>query len=163
MSLQQLVSYIVMTSIALSLVALLCDYSRVEDRFADSRNGTLLKISCIVFVGAVMGLTSIGGGILIIPALLFFYRETAKYVGTSIFIAVLSMAVMSAHYAFIGRGENIGDVNVNMAALMSVGSLFGVHFGATLSKRIAPKRLRIVVIAVILLAFVMMLADGMLW
>jgi uncharacterized protein len=161
-ALQNAVSYIVIFSIAFSLVALLFDYRRVENKFADSSKATLLKFSCLFLVGVVMGLTSIGGGILIIPALLLFYRETTRYVGTSIFVAVLSMAVMAALYGFIGRGRNIGDVDLNIAALMALGSLVGTHYGATLSKRMQPRRLKAFVISVIILAAAMMIADRML-
>lgn len=158
-TLQQFVSYLVIVSIAFSLVALFCDYSRVENKFAESRTGNVLKFSGLFLVGAIMGLTSIGGGILLIPSLLLFYRETTRYVGTSIFVAVLAMAVMSALYGFIGRNETVSDVNLSVAAWMSVGSLVGVHYGATLSKKIAPQRLQKMVIAVIVLALVMMLVD----
>jgi len=161
-TLQHIVSYIVILSIAFSLVALLVDYERLEQHLLKPGKGSALKYSCLFLVGTIMGLTSVGGGILIIPSLLIFYRETHRYVGTSIFVAVLSMAVMSALYAFIGRGENIGDVNLEIAALMSLGALAGTQYGARLSKRVEPRRLRITVIAVILLAVGMMIADRLL-
>lgn len=158
--LQQLVSVTVILSIVSALIALLLDYGRIDTARLQSRRA--LRFSCLFLIGAVMGLTSVGGGILIIPALLLFYGETHKYVGTSIFIAVLSMVVMSSLYGFIGRGDNIGDVDVRIAALMSVGALAGTHYGAVLSKRIPPKRLQGIVIAVIVLAVVMMIADRLL-
>lgn len=158
-TLQEVVSYLVMGSICLSLAALLLfDYRRF-DRLFRSRGGTLVRRSCLFLVGAVMGMTSIGGGVLIIPALLLFYRETSRYVGTSIFVAVLLMTVMSFLYAFVGRGQGASDVDLEIAAFMSLGSLAGVHYGAVLCKRIPPGRLQATVIAVIVLAVVLMLVD----
>ena len=117
------------------------------------------EVSVLFVVGAVMGMTSIGGGILIIPSLLLFYRETSRYVGTSIFVALLLMTVMSALYAFIGRGQGVTDVDLAAAVFMSAGSLAGVYYGAALCKRMHPRRLQKVVIGVIVLAVVMMVAD----
>ena len=158
-TLQDIVSYMVMASIIFALVALLFDYNRFENRFFSSRGGNAVKFSCLFLVGAVMGMTSIGGGILIIPALLLFYRETSRYVGTSIFVALLLMAVMSCLYAFIGRGQGMEDVRLNVAAFMSAGSLAGVHYGAVLCKRMHPRRLQAVVVGVVVLAVVMMVAE----
>jgi uncharacterized membrane protein YfcA len=44
---------------------------------------------------------------------------------------------------------------------MALGSLVGTHYGSVLSKRIDPKRLQLVVMAVIILAIVMMIVDKM--
>ena len=158
-TLQDIVSYMVMASICFALVALLFDYERLDTRFLSSRRGSVVKFPSLFLVGAVMGMTSIGGGILIIPSLLLFYRETSRYVGTSIFVALLLMTVMSALYALIGRGQGVTDVDFAAAVLMSAGSLAGVYYGAALCKRMHPRRLQKVVIGVIVLAVVMMVAD----
>lgn len=162
-TLQNVISYVIMASIGFSLATLLVDYRRVKTDFFNSHTGRVLKILCVFLIGAVLGMTSIGGGILIIPALLIFYRETTKYVGTSIFVALLSMAVMSCIYAFLGQtdGHAGGDVNVKVAALMAVGSLVGAHYGAALSKKIPPRRLQMIIIGVIILAVAMMALDRM--
>lgn len=157
--LQEIVSYMVMASISFALVALLFDYNRLDTRFLSSRRGAVVKFPCLFLVGAVMGMTSVGGGILIIPSLLLFYRETSRYVGTSIFVAVLLMAVMSTLYALIGRGQGAQDVDLAVAAFMSVGSFAGVHYGAALCKRMEPRRLQTVVVGVVVLAVVMMVVD----
>ena len=161
-TLQDVVSYMVMASICFALVALLFDYERVDTRFLSSRRGTVVKFPCLFLVGAVMGMTSIGGGVLIIPSLLLFYRETSRYVGTSILVALLLMTVMATLYAFIGRGQGATDVDLTAAVFMSAASLAGVHYGATLCKRMPPRRLQHVVIGVIVLAVVMMVADRIL-
>ena len=158
-TLQDIVSYMVMASICFALVALLFDYDRLDTRFLSSRRGAVVKFPCLFLVGAVMGMTSIGGGILIIPSLLLFYRETSRYVGTSIFVALLLMTVMSSLYVFIGRDQGVTDVDLAAAAFMSAGSLAGVHYGAVLCKRMHPRRLQAVVVGVIVLAVVMMVAD----
>jgi len=157
-TLENALEYVIMASIALAMLTLLFDYTRVNTQFLYTPGGKLIKFLCLFTIGAIMGMTSIGGGILIIPALLLFYRETRRYVGTSIFIGLFSLAVMSAIYAFAGQeGGHGGDVNVRIAALMAVGSLVGTHQGSALSKKIEPRGLQFVVIGVIVLAVLMMI------
>ena len=158
-ALQNAIGYVIIFSIGFALLILLFDHSRAEHDFLLSRTGRALRLPSVFLIGAIMGATSIGGGILIIPALLLLYGETLKYVGTSNFISIACMIVMSCIYAFMGRDGNVGDVNLRVAVLMSAGSLIGTHYGSALSKKIHPKRLRTIVIAVIVLAAVMMLVD----
>ncbi len=157
--LQDVVGWVVMASIGLALAAMLCGHDRLEGGVLSSGRRAVVKFPCLFLVGAVMGMTSIGGGILIIPSLLLFYRETSRYVGTSIFIALLLMTVMSLLYAFIGRGQGVTDVDLTAAVFMSAGSLAGVHRGAALCGRMSPGRLRTVVIGAMVLALLMMVAD----
>jgi len=160
--LQNVISYVIMFSICFSLVALLFDYSKFKkNSFFCSGPGRMVALFCSCMVGAIMGATSIGGGILIIPALLIFHRETSKYVGTSIFVAVVSMLVMSVIYSFLGRDGHFGDVNVKVAGFMALGSLVGTHCGSALSNRVDPKRLQLIVVAVIIIAAGMMFASKM--
>jgi hypothetical protein len=161
-TLETWVTYAIIASITFSIGALLVDYSKLKGNVFAVGRGRIAKWICVFLIGAVMGVTSVGGGVLIIPALLLFYRETEKYVGTSIFVAVLSMMIMSIIYAFVGGGGghgSAGDVNVKVAALMAVGSLVGTHYGTSLSKRLGPQRLQRVVVGVVVLAVIMMLID----
>ena len=106
-----------------------------------------------------MGATSVGGGILLIPTLLLVYRETSKYVGTSLFTGVLLLLAMSAIYAFVGQDAHFSDVNLRIAGLMAIGSLVGTHYGSDLSKKIGPRRLQFVVVGVVTVAAVMIYVD----
>lgn len=161
--LQDAIGYIIMLSIAFSIFALLFDYSKLEQKTTGSSHGRILAGLAVFLIGAVMGATSIGGGVLIIPALLMVFRETKRYVGTSIFISVLLMIVMSAIYAFIGQDGKFGDVDVGVGLFMALGSLVGTHMGSGISKKIEPGKLQYVVIAVIAIAIMMMLADKLNW
>ncbi|MEC9341470.1 MAG: sulfite exporter TauE/SafE family protein [Pseudomonadota bacterium] len=158
-ALQSAISYTVIGAIAFSLAVILIDFSRLRSRFFGTAAGRALGTLGVMLIGAVMGATSVGGGILIIPALILFYGETHKYVGSSIVIAVLLMAVMSGIYAFTGSAEHGTDVDTGIALLMAAGSLLGTHHGSTLSKRLPPRRLRFAVVGVIVLAIFMLLLD----
>ena len=157
-ALQNAVSYLIILAIGFSLVTLLLDYSRCENNFFSSGFGKGISMLFTCFVGAIMGATSIAG-ILIIPTLLLFYRETTKYVGTSIFVGVLLMLVMSMIYAFLGQDGHFVDVNARVAGIMALGSLVGTHHGSILSSKIDPKRLQLVVVGAVILAAAMMIAG----
>lgn len=161
-TLQNAIGALIIWSMALSIVALLMKYNRLRNDFFLSGAGRMAGLLCTFLVGAVMGATSVGGGVLIIPALLLFHRETSKYVGTSIFIAVLSMLAMSVIYAFAGGHGRFSDVNVRVAGLMALGALVGTHHGSALSGKLDPRRLQFIVVAVVLLAIGMMLVSRML-
>jgi len=158
-TLQNVVSYLIVFSIAFSLLALSFDHTAIASRMLASSHGRALAVFGVFLIGAIMGATSIGGGILIIPALLIIFQEKTKYVGTSILVSMLIMFVMAAIYAFVGRDGDTGAVNVEVAAYMVLGSFAGTHYGSLLSKRIEPKRLKGLVIAVIIIAIVMMLLE----
>ncbi|NQT92886.1 MAG: sulfite exporter TauE/SafE family protein [Lentisphaerae bacterium] len=157
--LQNSIGYIVIGSILVSLCALLVDYRRFDGSFFRSGHGKVIGVFLTFLVGAVMGATSVGGGILLIPALLLVYRETSKYVGTSLFVGVLLLLVMSVIYAFVGGDGHFSDVDLRIAGLMAVGSLLGTHYGSSLSRKIDPRRLQFVVVGVVILAVVMMCVD----
>jgi len=159
MTLQSVISYIVTFAICFSLAVLFFDYSKVRSDLFASPLGQSFKFLCVFLIGAIAGATSIGGGILIIPVLLLFYRETTRYVGTSIFCGLLMLGVVSVVYAFLGQGSGGGDVNLRAAVLMSLGSLAGAHYGSALSKRLHPRRLQYVVIAVVAFAAIVMIVD----
>ncbi|MBD3422502.1 MAG: TSUP family transporter [Chitinivibrionales bacterium] len=159
--LQDAISYTIIVSILFALFTVLIDYSKLKISFFETTAGRIVQIAFVFLIGAIMGMTSIGGGILIIPSLLFFYKEKDMYVGSSIFIALISMTVMSGIYAFIGQsdGGHSGDVNFKVALLMAAGALGGTHFGVTLSKKIGGRKLQFVVFGVIILAVIMMILD----
>ena len=157
-TLQSAISYVIILSIVFSLVVLLFD-SRFEGTPSSPGLGRTLSAFSVFLVGAIIGATSIGGGILIIPALLLFYRDSSNFVGTSIFVAILLMLVMSVIYGVLGQHSDSGAVNLRVTGFMALGSLVGTHYGSGLSKRIEPRRLRFVIVGVIVLAAAMMFAD----
>lgn len=110
------------------------------------------RVSSGVAVGALMGATSVGGGVLVLPALLILFGLSAnKAVGTSIVIAL----VLSLFTAVIYMGG--GQIEYVTAVLMSVGSLAGVFVGSRLSARMPERPLQAIVIGVIAVAAMTML------
>ena len=114
----------------------------------------LLSIFLGALVGALIGASSIGGGVLIVPMLLMVFGLSAsRTVGSSIFIAMLLTLSTALVY---GKG---GEVDFFTAVIMATGALLGVRQGTRLSKKLPDHHLRLVMIALVLFAAFMMLFD----
>lgn len=107
--------------------------------------GKKILAVCLGFViGVLIGGTSIGGGVLIIPVLLVFLDcDAGQAVGTSIAVSVFLSLVGGAVYIFYG------NFVPGTALIMALGSIPGVYFGARLSTRMNEKMLRIIVTALV--------------
>ncbi len=107
-------------------------------------------------VGALIGATSIGGGVLIVPMLMILFGLPARQtVGSSIFIAVMLTLVTALSYF---SGDNSMDAMT--AIIMAAGSLIVVPFGSRLSVKMPERLLQVIVIGIILIAAIMMLYNG---
>jgi uncharacterized membrane protein YfcA len=77
----------------------------------------------IGFAGAVLG---IGGGFILVPALIYIFRvPTAVVVGTSLFQILFTMVAATMLHATTNH-----SVDIVLAALLVVGGVFGAQFGA---------------------------------
>ncbi len=84
----------------------------------------LLALSTFIgFAGAVLG---IGGGFILVPALIYIFRvPTAVVVGTSLFQILFTMIATTMLHAYTNQ-----SVDVVLALLLIVGGVFGAQFGA---------------------------------
>lgn len=90
----------------------------------------------IGFLGAVMG---IGGGFLLVPALIYLMRvPTAVVVGTTM---VLTLVTMS--FATIMHAATNHLVDAVLALILMVGGVMGAQFGARAGQRIRAEQLRL--------------------
>jgi uncharacterized membrane protein YfcA len=103
-------------------------------------------------VGALIGLTSIGGGVIIVPLLMVVFGLTSsRTVGSSIFVAVVLTLVTSVVY--LGGAQ----LDVKTAAIMAAGALAGVPGGSKLSVRMPERPLQWILSGLIVVAAVLML------
>jgi uncharacterized membrane protein YfcA len=95
-------------------------------------------------IGMLIGATSIGGGVFVIPLLsVFFGLTTSQTIGSSIFIAMVLTCITSIIYS---SGNQIDIVT---AVIMTVGSLGGVFLGSRLSVKLPDRTLKGIVICII--------------
>ena len=100
-----------------------------------------------MFVGFMAAIMGIGGGFVIIPAMIYLLRmSTSVVVGTSLFQIVFVAAFATLLHAVQNK-----SVDVVLAALLISGGVFGAQFGASSGERLKGEQLRIMLAGLVLI------------
>lgn len=106
----------------------------------------------IGFLGALLG---IGGGFIIVPALIYLLRvPTNVVIGTSLVQILVTMAVATVLYAASSQ-----SVDVILAIILMVGGVIGAQFGARVGQNIRGDQLRALLALLVLAVAVRFLAG----
>jgi uncharacterized protein len=110
----------------------------------------ILFIILGLFAGVLSGLIGIGGGIIIVPALVFIFGLSQHQAqGTTLALMVPPIGILAA-YTYYKQG----NVDLKIAALICagfiIGSLFGAKFANTLSNAMLQKVFGVVLLLVAL-------------
>lgn len=97
----------------------------------------------IGFVGAVLG---IGGGFLMVPALIYLFRvPTSVVVGTSLFQILFTMLAATILHAATNQA-----VDILLALILILGGVFGAQFGARAARNVRGEWFRLLLAILIL-------------
>ena len=103
-------------------------------------------------------LLGVGGGFILVPAMIYLLGMPARVVvGTSLAM----MLAVSAAATFV-HSVTTHSVDVVLAALLLVGSVFGAQYGAVLATRMKPDLLRLA-LAVVILLVALRMGLGLAW
>jgi len=95
---------------------------------------TILYILIGVAAGVLSGLFGIGGGVVIVPALLLLARMSPlTATGTSLGALLLPVGALGA-WEYYRKGQ----LDLRIALLLAVGLFFGAFFGARLAQMLTP-------------------------
>jgi uncharacterized protein len=110
-----------------------------------------------LIAGVLSGLFGIGGGILIIPSLIFFANfHTKLALGTSLGAMLLPVGLLGA-YAYYQQG----NVNIKASMLIGLGLFLGAYAGARLAHLISGATLqRLFAIFIVLMAIRLWVEAG---
>lgn len=145
---------------ALSILARLCaTHGKVQQatllaQYLEARplGFRIAAVSSGALVGGLIGATSVGGGVVLVPLLIMVFGLSSKdTVGTSIAVAVVLTLCTSLVY---GRGAQMEWLT---AVLMAAGSIVGVPIGSKLSVRLPERPLQWVLTGVILVCAILMI------
>ncbi|MBX9730573.1 MAG: sulfite exporter TauE/SafE family protein, partial [Sphingomonas sp.] len=99
------------------------------------------------FVGILTILLGIGGGFILVPAMLYLLGMTTQVVvGTSLFQTLFVTAIATMVHATTTKA-----VDIVLAALLLLGSVVGAQIGARLASRVKPEYLRLALAVIVLL------------
>ncbi|HJV41618.1 sulfite exporter TauE/SafE family protein [Caulobacter sp.] len=108
-----------------------------------------------VFVGILSAVMGVGGGFILVPAMIYLLRMPAPVVvGTSLFQIVITTSLTSVLQA--GRNQT---VDIVLATLLLVGGVIGAQLGARASGRFRAEELRALLALLVLAVGLRMGAD----
>lgn len=113
----------------------------------------LLGIAGLIgFAGAVLG---IGGGFILVPALIYIFRVPAHVVvGTSLFQILFTMIAATVFHAATNQ-----SVDLFLALLLMIGGVFGAQFGARAGANLRGEYFRLLLGLLILIVAARFAAD----
>ncbi len=116
----------------------------------------LLPLGVGVVAGILVSLMGIGGGFIMIPAMIYLLgMPTAVVVGTSLFQTIFTTGNVT-----ILQAATTQTVDVVLAMILLTGSVIGAQFGSTLSLKVSAEKLR-AMLALMVLAVCFKLALGL--
>ncbi|MET0852269.1 MAG: sulfite exporter TauE/SafE family protein [Candidatus Rokuibacteriota bacterium] len=108
-----------------------------------------------LFVGALLGVTSIGSGTLVILSMVFFFRMSVReIVGSNIVIALI-MVIPAGFTHYLAAG-----VDWRLLALLLVGSLGGAVLGSRATMVLPERQLKLAIVALIVIGAVATVAKA---
>jgi uncharacterized membrane protein YfcA len=108
--------------------------------------------------GILTVLLGVGGGFILVPAMIYLLGMAARVViGTSLIMILAVSAVTTVVHAVTTQ-----SVDIVLAALLLVGGVIGAQYGARLTTRLKPDLLRLA-LAIIILAVASRMFLGLFW
>ena len=105
-----------------------------------------------VFAGILSAIMGVGGGFILVPAMLYVLRMKASVVvGTSLFQIIITTAVTTILQA--GRNQT---VDIVLSTILLLGGVVGAQFGARLSGRFRAEEMRAALGLIVLLVGIQM-------
>lgn len=126
---------------------------------------TIITILLIgLAAGVLSGLVGVGGGILIVPALVFFMGYTQHQAqGTSLGVLSLPVVVLGfLKYYFDGKKAGGDPMDLKVIGLIAVTFFIGAYFGSSLALKINQQVLK-KIFAIVLLYTAFRMLDGDKW
>jgi uncharacterized protein len=108
------------------------------------------------FAGTLSGFIGVGGGIIIVPALVYFLGLSQhQATGTSLFILCMPVVILGVlNYA------KTGNVNWTYGLIIASTFVFGGYLGSKLSLKVNPAVVKLIFGAIMLYVAVMMVRSG---
>jgi uncharacterized protein len=115
----------------------------------------LIPIFTSLFIGILVSIMGIGGGFLMIPAMIYIFKmPTNVVIGTSLFQVIFVTANVTILHAV-----STHSVDIVLALILLISSVIGAQLGTRLGSKIAAEKLR-AMLALIIMVMVIKLVTG---
>jgi hypothetical protein len=126
------------------------------------RSGLYISPLAPLLLGFLTGiltmLLGVGGGFVLVPAMIYLLGMSAKVVvGTSLFQILFVTAAATMTHALTTKA-----VDIVLAGLLLIGSVVGAQVGARLAQRLRPEQLRLALAAMVLMVALRIML-GLVW
>jgi uncharacterized protein len=126
------------------------------------RSGLYISVLAPFTLGVITGiltvLLGVGGGFVMVPAMVYVLGMAARMVvGTSLFQILFVTAIATMVHALTTHA-----VDIVLAVLLLIGGVVGAQIGARLAQKMNPDRLRLLLAAIVLMVALRMLI-GLAW
>ncbi|MDF2119990.1 sulfite exporter TauE/SafE family protein [Roseiarcaceae bacterium H3SJ34-1] len=134
-------------------------YEGLPLKWRFQRSGLYISVIPILFIAALIGFAGavlgIGGGFILVPALIYIFRVPAQIVvGTSLFQILFTMLAATVLHASTNH-----SVDLFLALILMVGGVFGAQFGARTGAQIRSDYFRVLLGLLILSVAVRFATD----
>lgn len=116
----------------------------------------IILITIGVLAGILSGFVGVGGGIIIVPALIYVLgMSQLEAQGTSLFVLLLPVGILAVHNYY-----KSDQINWKFGLIISLAFVIGGFIGSRLALKISPSVVRIVFGAIMALISVKMVLSG---
>jgi uncharacterized membrane protein YfcA len=134
-------------------------YQKLPWRMRFPRSGIYVSVIPLFCLGAFIGfcgsILGIGGGFMIIPALIYLFRvPTSMVVGVSVLQLLFTMLATTILHALTN-----GSVDIVLALLLICGSVIGAQFGARTGQTLKAEQFRLLLALLVLAVGLRFAAD----
>ncbi|MBN1639555.1 MAG: sulfite exporter TauE/SafE family protein [Ignavibacteriales bacterium] len=136
-----LLKYFLIMIIALVAVKMFFERNNKKE-LSDKKLNDLFLIVFGLFVGIISSFSGLGGGVIFVPILYYFYQiDIKKAVGTSSAVVFFTMLSSAITFSLIKEGngiglDQIGYVNFFIGILLGGGAIIGATLGVRIVKKI---------------------------
>ena len=116
----------------------------------------LILIAIGVLAGILSGFVGVGGGVIIVPALIYVLGMSQfEAQGTSLFVLLLPVGILAVHNYY-----KTDQINWKYGMIISLAFVAGGYFGSKFALKMSPAVVRIIFGAVMAIVSIKMITSG---
>lgn len=92
-----------------------------------------------IFAGVVSGLLGVGGGVVLVPGLVWMGANQRRAIANSL-LAIIPISIVGVAVYYLAAGHH---VRFDLGVLLAIGGIVGARLGAVIAHRVSERQLRI--------------------